>query len=83
VERPNTGLANPARGRALAAQQDANTYAPEALPQFMTMKKAGLTDEEQQQHVGIAQFLQKAVKENYTTAAANAAQRGPAASVDS
>lgn len=84
VERPNTGLANPARGRALAAQQEANAngYAPEALPQFMTLKKAGLTEEQQQQHVGIAQFLQKAVKENYTTAAANVAQRGPAASVD-
>ena len=80
VERPNTGAANPARGRAAAARQEADSdgYAPEALPEYMTLQKAGLTEEQQQQHVGIAQFLQKAVKENYSSAAAKAAQRGPA-----
>ena len=80
VERPKTGPANAARGRAVAAreQADANGYAPEALPASMTLQKAGLTEDEQQQHVGIAQFLQAAVKENDGTAAAKVAQRGPA-----
>ena len=80
VERPQTGPANAARGRAVAAreQAEANGYAPEALPASMTLQKAGLTEDEQQQHVGIAQFLQAAVKENDGAAAAKGAQRGPA-----